>query len=147
MIPINVIDFHQIAFSKRQFAPATFSLLLLEELGTFSPKQRMIFQSLTPIQQISILWAGLSSDFSIWRENMGGRTLTRVGFWLTQPGKAQEEGRIGEESRQAAREREPAKKKKMRDTFLCQSGGKRCQLLLRQAEQKCKRKSETCDLV
>ena len=76
MISITMIDFHHIAFSKGQFAPATFSLLLLEELGKLSPQQWMIFQSLTPVQQISIIWTGLSSDFRVWRENMGHTVLS-----------------------------------------------------------------------
>lgn len=67
MISINMIDFNQIAFSERQFAPATFSLLPLEKFGELSSEQWMVFQSLAPAQQISIIWTGLSSDFGVWQ--------------------------------------------------------------------------------
>ena len=55
----DVIDLYQIALGKVQFTPTTFSLLFVEQGSQFAPGERVrLLQSLGPIEQISIKWAG-----------------------------------------------------------------------------------------
>ena len=59
----NVIDFHLIRFSEHQTAPSTLALLLLEQHGERSSCRWVVFQSLAPVQEITIIWAGSSFYF------------------------------------------------------------------------------------
>ena len=53
----DVINFDLIRFSEHQTTPSALALLLLEQHGKCSPRCGKVFQSLTPVQKISVIWA------------------------------------------------------------------------------------------
>ncbi len=58
-----MIDLDQIALGKVEFTPTTFSLLFVQQGSQFAPGERMrLLQSLGPIEQVSIKWAGVAFD-------------------------------------------------------------------------------------
>ena len=58
-----MIDLDQIALGKGEFTPTTFSLLFVQQGSQFAPGEWMrLLQSLGPIEQVSIKWAGVSFD-------------------------------------------------------------------------------------
>ena len=60
----DVIYFYEIFWSKEEFTPPAFPLLLLEKLCERPFQHRVIFESLAPIEQIPIVGAGFS--FYLW---------------------------------------------------------------------------------
>ncbi len=61
----DMVDLNHVSFFKLQFAPPASSCLLLQEFA-FDATQEVVFtESLTPIDEISIVWAGRSFDFDM----------------------------------------------------------------------------------
>jgi hypothetical protein len=79
----NMVDFHTVSVSEGQFTPATFSLLLLEELGEFSIKHRVTSESLTPVEKVSIIGAGV--PFHLHVSSDGGIAMISQGMSLLIP--------------------------------------------------------------
>ena len=62
----DVIDLYQIALGKDEFTPTTFSLLFVQQGSQFAPGKRMrLVQSLGPIEQVSVKWAGVAFDLHV----------------------------------------------------------------------------------
>jgi hypothetical protein len=61
----NVVDFKDIDVLKEQPTPATFPLLFVQE-DSFDPiAQRVVFQSLAPIEEITIVGTGCALHFDV----------------------------------------------------------------------------------
>jgi len=61
----HVVDFNDLNVLKEQSTPATFPLLLVQE-DTFDPiAQRVVFQSLAPIEEITIVETGCALHFDV----------------------------------------------------------------------------------
>ena len=59
----DVIDLSQIALGKVQFTPTTCALLCVQQGSQFALGERMrVVQSLGPVEQVSIKWAGVAFD-------------------------------------------------------------------------------------
>src|SRR5207237_10400157 len=59
----DMVNFDEIIILEVQSTPAAFSCLLLQEFA-FGPVQQVMFaESLAPIHEVSIIWAGCSFDF------------------------------------------------------------------------------------
>lgn len=56
----DVIYFYEVFWSKEEFTPPAFPLLLLKKLCERPFQHRVIFESLAPIEQITIVGAGFS---------------------------------------------------------------------------------------
>ena len=61
----DVVYLNHVSILKEQSAPAAFSVLFLEELPQRSAKHVVLAESLTPIQQISIIGGGLTLHFYV----------------------------------------------------------------------------------
>lgn len=61
----NMIDFNHISIFEMQVAPAAFSGLLLQKLALDAADEVVFAESLTPIQQISVIGAGGSLHFDM----------------------------------------------------------------------------------
>ena len=61
----DVVYLNPVSILKEQSAPAAFSFLFLEELAQRSAKHVVLAESLTPIQQISIIGGGLTLHFDV----------------------------------------------------------------------------------
>jgi len=60
-----MVDLNHVSFLEMQFAPTAFSGLLLQELA-FDATQEVVFaESLAPIDEIPVVWAGRSFDFDM----------------------------------------------------------------------------------
>jgi hypothetical protein len=60
-----MVDLNHVSLLEMQFAPSAFSCLLLQELA-FDATQKVVFaESLTPIDEISVVGAGRSFDFDM----------------------------------------------------------------------------------
>jgi hypothetical protein len=69
-----MIDLNHVSHFEMQFTPPALSGLLLQELA-FDTTQEVVFaESLTPIDEISVVWAGRSFDFDM-PLNMGLRVI------------------------------------------------------------------------
>src|SRR5216684_5710269 len=64
-VAIKMIDFQNVSIFEMQFTPATFSLLFLKQPRFGLMHQWMRFQTLTPIQQVSIIGTGCSLHFRV----------------------------------------------------------------------------------
>ena len=53
----NMIDFNHILIFELQLAPTAFSRLFLQELALDTAQEVVVAESLTPVQQISVIWA------------------------------------------------------------------------------------------
>ncbi len=61
----DMVDLNHVSLLEMQFAPIACSCLLLQELA-FDATQEVVFaESLTPIDEISVVWAGRSFDFDM----------------------------------------------------------------------------------
>jgi hypothetical protein len=61
----NMIDLNHVSFFEMQSTPAACAGLLLQELA-FNAAQEVVFtESLTPIHEISVVWAGCSFHFDM----------------------------------------------------------------------------------
>jgi hypothetical protein len=61
----NVVDFKDINVLKEQPTPATFPLLFVQE-DSFDPiAQRVVFHSLAPIEEITIVGTGCALHFDV----------------------------------------------------------------------------------
>ena len=79
----DVIDLYQIALGKDEFTPTTFSCLLLQELA-FDATQKVVFaESLTPIDEISVVGASRSFDFDM-PLDMRLRVIPQSGFPISE---------------------------------------------------------------
>lgn len=58
---VHVIDFQHISILERQFTPATLPLLLLQESRSCFVHHGMLFQSLTPVFEVSVIRACVAS--------------------------------------------------------------------------------------
>src|SRR6266568_9638683 len=61
----DVVYLNHVSILKEQPAPAAFSFLFLEEFPQRSTQQVVLAESLTPIQQISIIGGGLTLHFHV----------------------------------------------------------------------------------
>jgi len=61
----DVIYLYEIPWSKVEFTPSTFSLLLLQESCERPFKHWVMFESLAPIKHVSVVWAGFSIDLCV----------------------------------------------------------------------------------
>ena len=61
----DVVNFHEIIIFEVQSTPAASSCLLLQELAFDPAQQIVVAESLTPIHEVSIIWACLSLDFHV----------------------------------------------------------------------------------
>ena len=58
-----MVDLYQIALEKGELTPTTFALLLVQQGSQFALGKRMrLLQSLGPIEQVPIKWAGSAFD-------------------------------------------------------------------------------------
>ncbi len=64
-ISVEVIDFHDVSIDEMQFTPATFPLVLLQELRFGLMHQWMSLEALAPIQQVPIIGAGCSFHLDV----------------------------------------------------------------------------------
>ena len=60
-----MVNFGDIFISKEQSTPFTFALLLSEEYAQGSTKHVVVPESLTPVQEVAVIWAGRSLDFDV----------------------------------------------------------------------------------
>ena len=72
----NMIDFNHISIFEMQFTPTTFSCLFLQELALDTAQEVVAAESLTPIQQVSIIWARGAFDFDM-PVDMGLRVISQ----------------------------------------------------------------------
>ena len=75
----NMIDFNHISIFEVQFTPTTFSCLLLQELALDAAQEVVATESLTPIDEVSVVWAGRSFDFDM-PLDMGLRVIPQSGL-------------------------------------------------------------------
>lgn len=61
VISVDVINLYYVIISNEQFAPSAFPLLFVKKFGFLRMHHGMCFQALTPVEQVSIIWAGRSS--------------------------------------------------------------------------------------
>ena len=79
----NVVDFNDIDVLKEQPTPATFPLLFAQE-DSFDPiAQRMVFQSLAPIEQITIVGTSCALHFDVLLD-VGLAVFPQRGFLATE---------------------------------------------------------------
>ena len=71
----DMIDLNKISIVKLQLTPTTFSCLLLQELALDAAQEVVAAESLTPIQQVSIIWARGAFDFDM-PVDMGLRVIS-----------------------------------------------------------------------
>jgi hypothetical protein len=64
-VPIPVVDLNDVFICKEQSTPPTPSVLPLQRLGESSSEERMCFQSLAPVEQLSVVRACFTSDFDM----------------------------------------------------------------------------------
>ncbi len=64
-VPISVVDLYHILICKEQSTPSAPSVLPLQCLGKPSGEERVCFQSLAPVEQLSIKRTRFTSDFSV----------------------------------------------------------------------------------
>ena len=57
----NMVDFPDISVLEDQSTEAAFPLLVFEELGQLPFHQRVVLESVTPIQKLSVIGASLTS--------------------------------------------------------------------------------------
>jgi hypothetical protein len=60
-----MVDFYQVSIFEEQVTPSTFSLLPLEQLSQASIRKWVVFESLTPVQQVSVIGTGSPFDFDM----------------------------------------------------------------------------------
>ncbi len=61
----DLVDLNHVSLLEMQFAPPAFSCLLVQELAFDATQQVVFAESLTPIDEISVVWAGRSFDFDM----------------------------------------------------------------------------------
>ena len=68
-----MVDLSQIALEKGELTPTTFALLLVQQGSQFALGKRMrLLQSLGPIEQVSVKWAGVAFDLHMALDRGGG---------------------------------------------------------------------------
>lgn len=65
MVSVNVVNFDLISIFEGEFAPSTFPLLPLQKVSYLRSRHGVLFQPLTPVQQIAIIRACVSFHFRI----------------------------------------------------------------------------------
>jgi hypothetical protein len=79
----DMVNFDEIIILEVQSTPAAFSCLLLQEFA-FGPVQQVMFaESLAPIHEVSIIWAGRSFDFDM-PLDMRLRVIPQSGFPISE---------------------------------------------------------------
>ena len=61
----DVISLYEVPWSKVEFTPPAFSLLLLQESCERPFEHWVMLESLAPIEHISVVWAGFSLDLRV----------------------------------------------------------------------------------
>ena len=64
-VPISVVDLYNILIREEQSTPSAPSVLPLQCLGKPSGEERVCFQSLAPVEQLSIKRACFTLDFGV----------------------------------------------------------------------------------
>jgi len=77
----DVVKFDEISWSKQKLTPSTFPLLLFQEFGYRPSEEWMISESLTPIQEVSVIWTGFTFDLGVSLDLRFGMVPDFTPFW------------------------------------------------------------------
>jgi hypothetical protein len=64
-VPISVVDLHNVLICKEQSTPSTPAVLPLQCFGQCSGQERVCFQSLAPVQEVSVVRTRFTLDFDV----------------------------------------------------------------------------------